>query len=519
MSSQVLCRAQEGIELRLEHGDGVSPTVRAGWCISDEIAEMLATRGVINPFVLIFVCVDQGERAPKRLREVDRFMFPLGQMMGHIPFHRSGPHRLFAAIVWDDEDDRPSEFLERDAHRRFTYSYFDDEKGQPTFHHDCKCADEMRDLDRTEKARVHKERVRLHLATIPSARDRRLKYIAIKSSPWALPPEAREIVIAPDPAHEAAKQALDAKNLLGAHNVILGKTTDVVVPDGYFAKEHSAWLDWWVNLWSSAPHEDSCQWFWRSVRAWTIQVVVVTVFAILYAVVGSLVALWHLLLARRGVKFSPIFHPFQENFADIYRRVGRSVLLCRKDGSRREIAPMLAPITPIVFLLVAGVGFVCFTFIEPLKVIPTDVKITTVVGTPFAMAVGVGAMMLVGLILKYVLLGIAVLLGWVLRPVGKAVYKWVLTPIGHWLDRKYDEWLAARAQVKMAKAVEVTRLAAVPAVSEAELRRRRLLEEFRPVLCKESPRRVAVAALPPERQTFWLKVADHKARTCRPRRK
>ncbi len=78
-------------------------TIPLRWCITPQCLEKLREMGVVNPFVLVVVVSGNGKWDSLESRE-DRYIVPLGRMMEFIPVHRPGISKIFAAIVWDEED-------------------------------------------------------------------------------------------------------------------------------------------------------------------------------------------------------------------------------------------------------------------------------------------------------------------------------------------------------------------------------------------------------------------------------
>lgn len=88
---------------------------------------------------------------------------------------------------------------------------------------------------------------------------------------------------------------------------------NVVIPDGVFQKDPPAWLDWFVNVWHGKhKNDDGCEFRRRAFIAFTVKWIPMTIWAMIYWVVASLV-----LLAFAGLGLSswiinlrPLLNPF-----------------------------------------------------------------------------------------------------------------------------------------------------------------------------------------------------------------
>lgn len=98
----------------------------------------------------------------------------------------------------------------------------------------------------------------------------------------------------------------------------------VDVADGFFAPEMSAWKDWWVNLWFEGQAWDECMIRRRKMVAYTIQPIVVGIFALFLFIMRTIYAFWAgVLLLRKNVPWESLIRPFQYDTHEIWDRSSR----------------------------------------------------------------------------------------------------------------------------------------------------------------------------------------------------
>ncbi len=93
-------KQESGLHIFIEQSEAsklMDATVPLRWCICPDIYQRLKEKAVKKPQLLLVV-VDE-------FRGEERKLIPLENMMDYNMFQRPGKHRIFAAIVWDEEDD------------------------------------------------------------------------------------------------------------------------------------------------------------------------------------------------------------------------------------------------------------------------------------------------------------------------------------------------------------------------------------------------------------------------------
>lgn len=89
--------AEETIHLVIDEsmpGDSVVP-IR--WCICKSIYDEFKGKSIKNIYILLIIA--------RGKEEIERKLIPLKQAMEYISFQRPGSHKIFAIIVWSEEDD------------------------------------------------------------------------------------------------------------------------------------------------------------------------------------------------------------------------------------------------------------------------------------------------------------------------------------------------------------------------------------------------------------------------------
>ncbi len=229
---------------------------------------------------------------------------------------------------------------------------------------------------------------------------------------------------------------------------------ELVLPSELFAKEPPQWEQRWVNLWFETKPRDECQYRRRRILAYTIQPP-----AVLLWLTGLLGWRWLaaafqlLLLCRRGVNLKPLVHPWRYKTEDIWDRAGETIFW-REVGRRGEELPLLflLPFAPI-WPLVILLGLGLLYLRNP------ALLIWEIAAIIFGCSVG---LMVLGTVLLFV------------------------SPA---LLRKLEE--KQKAKWRKAQA------------------------DYEELLCNGCSE-VSFRALPPERQTIYLRFQDLKARVCQP---
>ncbi len=106
MSSPPITDPSGGVLILNTHAEGnglVSPFAPIRWCLTPDAAKQLAHRDVEHPWVLM-VTEQNGQ-------ETGRYAYPCSDVMRRVQFHRSGQHRLHAAVVWTKEKSKPKRLL------------------------------------------------------------------------------------------------------------------------------------------------------------------------------------------------------------------------------------------------------------------------------------------------------------------------------------------------------------------------------------------------------------------------
>ncbi len=134
----------------------------------------------------------------------------------------------------------------------------------------------------------------------------------------------------------------------------------VEVSDDFFAKPLSPWEDWWINLWFEDPPWDECEISRRKWLAYTVQALAICLLWIPFiSIIRGFYALWLVLSASRGIRWSAIWHPFtystrqvRVGFEDPDYVLGQDgfgrFLTHDSRGRRRRFSQALWTFTPVV---------------------------------------------------------------------------------------------------------------------------------------------------------------------------
>lgn len=231
--------------------------------------------------------------------------------------------------------------------------------------------------------------------------------------------------------------------------------TDVVVPDGHFAKKPSAWETWWVNFWYESKPKNQCQFRKRRMVAYGVQPLVVIPYTLLRSFLLLCEVLWFLLVGVRQIKYSAPLHPFSYTLSDWEVVPDECTSWFSKDSlgnNRNDLFFMLIPLVQIFLLVVSGLLSIF------------------VWGSVWAWFVGINL---------FVVLFILVVLSKILDGL---------------LPKETDEEKVARVK----NALEL------------------LYADYQDMICVGVPLKADISILPPKRRTFYLKFQDLKRRVCLP---
>lgn len=189
---------------------------------------------------------------------------------------------------------------------------------------------------------------------------------------------------------------------------------DIDVPPDFFAKELSAWHQWWLALWLGELW-DECNMRRRFAFAYLIQGPLVLIWVVFnclcrFIVAGTLSGL----LLQRKVRWEAVLRPFEYEFewvwaSDYYyersrtdRKIG-SLIRFDKDGNRRPVdtrwAWLLFPPIHVVLLLIAVVYAFFSGEFNPLTIVKAyAVSFASLIGIVFAIGVIVVVDIVVGLV-------------------------------------------------------------------------------------------------------------------------
>ena len=78
-----------------------------------------------------------------------------------------------------------------------------------------------------------------------------------------------------------------------------------------------SWKIRWVNLWHATPARTRSEYWWRCLIAYTIQPPTIALWIALVVTTRALCAFFSLIVARRGIQFTAIMHPFSCSTLDV----------------------------------------------------------------------------------------------------------------------------------------------------------------------------------------------------------
>lgn len=406
------------------------------WCLTLQEADGLR-HNLDETYVLVVtrhVATDQEER----------FLFPVDRLMGYITFRRPGKHRVMAFIVQLGDEDSKKSLIgstrvvldpatsatvqteeERLGHtyeqiREAAEKAFDDQIATAT-----STDDQNEEVEQVREVGAEEEQA------LENWRIVRRKWDSSMNSWWSLKYGTEEI-IAVDP-HFFAKDPPDK---------------------------------WWLNFILPAV-ENQCVTRGRRMFAYTIQIPIVLFGSIFIALVRALIALGFAAFGLRGTKWSPVIHPFRDEWSLIWEGTKKqnSVFLCSKDGQRRPAIIRVLYLRNLLTVLfwVGLTAVAIFLVIEYYHLIPLWVRV--VVGVILAFIAIVGA--------------ITLAVNW--------------APIKRWLEDQQRKEDARQKEIQDKK-----------------------LESELEVLSCDGNFLPSIKALPRQKRTFHLRFMDTKARVCKP---
>ena len=89
------------IRLFAENPGQANPNLALRWCVDKKTLDELKDRGLRNPQLLLVIA--QHPR-PYMVKEIERKLVPLDQVMEWLEFNRPGRYTIYATIVWDAND-------------------------------------------------------------------------------------------------------------------------------------------------------------------------------------------------------------------------------------------------------------------------------------------------------------------------------------------------------------------------------------------------------------------------------
>jgi len=286
---------------------------------------------------------------------------------------------------------------------------------------------------------------------------------------------------------------------------VAGADFDVVVPAEYFAKKPPAWLRWWANLWCEYPPVDECHFRRRCILAFTIQPPLILLWLVARTPVGLLYVVWLLLWGLRGIRLSPLFHPFDSKLSDIYKKglcctpYTHDCSVFRHDSEHNRKSFLWLLLHP--FTILAGWG--CLEALSRLFKMSYLMLLATAARWVWRVVV---FLIHSATILEAVLIAAGVF----------AVYyvfgRFFLPAMLRYLKKNKP----AREERKQQReqALERERQAWK---EQLEQQRKQTLEAlYNEMQCSTIPWVASINALPPKRRTLYLRFCDLKARVCRP---
>lgn len=232
-------------------------TVKVSWCLSPEGLELLAKRKVYHPKILISVIpLDlQPENALDVVKE-HRYLFNLQDLIGFVPMRYPGKVALFATVVWID-----TKYDGARAHRL---------------------------IEKNSKNEYKYQLMMISGVGLSVRKGAGQEFYLLKADS--------------DPENYGYKDLLT-----------LEARADVIVPDGIFAKEPSAWEKKWVNWLFKEKACDQCNFRRRRIFAYSLQI---PIFVLIYC--WRIVGLTFLLsITSLSISLLPLTRPLEADTANI----------------------------------------------------------------------------------------------------------------------------------------------------------------------------------------------------------
>lgn len=417
------------LTLFVDNTEHSEPVIPIRWCVDRSVLDWLKRNDVLKPFLFISVRHEENED-PYYHREVKRVLVPLDQGMEYIELNRAGKHSLNAVIVWTSYVSwlkDQTRYWNSDIRESSLYRYVDDLNAKV--------------FDPTG-----------------------LKEVEVRGSgEWIRPIKLARDVTA---------------------------SISVVIPREFFAKEPSAWEQWWVNLWFDNTPFDQCAFRRRRILAYSVQPPTVLLWITLVGVIRFLSGAFSAFVGITGINWSAILHPFLQDTSDVlpenknrsYFKHSRNIFLYDKRGVPRPwYVRWLQPPRVVAIGLLAWVinhfGY-------------------------WDIAIKVGFLAGIVLALAYVVVLFRELIRLVAR---KASWKLPFFTFLVETESAYEKRMRKEGEKKH-KQEERLRL-------ELE---HKYNTEFSHVACIGKPLPVSVEALPKRKQTVHLRFKALKARVCRP---
>lgn len=274
---------------------------------------------------------------------------------------------------------------------------------------------------------------------------------------------------------------------------------NIVIGNEFFAEEPSALESWWVNLWHREMPFDQCEFRRRRIIAYSIQPPLVLVWVV-FSVLNRLCFLaWLLFLGNRGIKLSPIIHPFMNDKEDVCTEVvslENSVFLFGVNGAKKPwyIWPLWPPVATVIALIAWSVNH--------FSVWDWTILALAIIGAGFVLGVALFKSR-------------NLLFGLIRRALDAIDAKW---EHGHGSMASEREHNARQKRFDKQRAAEEKKWAKEQKKRDEAARLLALLYEndMRFVACTGAPLEAKVTALPKERRTVHLRFQELKAKVCRP---
>lgn len=262
--------------------------------------------------------------------------------------------------------------------------------------------------------------------------------------------------------------------------------TQVVIdvsPD-FFAEQPSS-LEWrWVNLWFETKPRNQCQFRRRRMLAYSIQPLIILLFVVIATIVRLFAALiWSLVMRRYGVNWGAIVHPFKNDTEDVWHEAKdeKSFITHEKNGEKRSE-------------VMKAVMFLTFYFVYP-PVTAIGVIVAIVGKTIFHSSWSWWMLFFAApLIILVAAIIITLLIFGVI---------WLLEKLA--IGDTFSEWKEKMSAAGYQKERQ-----------KREFEETRRFADLQILACPNESLVPKLGALPPEKQTIYLRFLDLKSRVCKP---